>query len=69
VDETADVVTMLILFQQCSFFMSGSLGTFLTVIFSLFPWSLLVKGFDDLGAATQWGRPGRYEFYMFVNSN
>lgn len=41
-----------------NFFLTTPLSTFLTVIFSLFPWDLLVKGFADLGRATSGTRPG-----------
>jgi len=34
------------------FYMKDPLGKALTIIFSIFPWSLLVKGFNDLGMAT-----------------
>jgi hypothetical protein len=44
-----------------SFYMKDGIGIFLTVIFSVFPWSLLVKGFNDLGLATQEGNRGARE--------
>ncbi|KAF5833390.1 ABC-2 family transporter protein-domain-containing protein, partial [Dunaliella salina] len=34
------------------FYMKDPLGEALTIIFSIFPWSPLVKGFNDLGMAT-----------------
>ena len=34
------------------FYFKDSLSTLLTVLFSLCPWDLLVKGFTDLGSAT-----------------
>lgn len=39
------------LLRPHSFFMKDPVGKFLSIIFTVFPWSMLVKGFNDLGMA------------------
>ncbi|KAL6751513.1 hypothetical protein V8C86DRAFT_2775895 [Haematococcus lacustris] len=40
------------------YYLSNPLSVVLTVVFSAFPWDLLVKGFGDLGMATVTNNPG-----------